>query len=246
MIVVVLVLDEELIGAANRVEDIPVVEVELEGFEAADQVQGQVRHLDEQDPLELYLLLCIHLNERRSEDFNHFAIGDDDPLLIKRVLVHFELVNSCDIRLLQAVCKRQGIVLIEEVDQSALLLLGATLLRAVGLHDADAVLLDEHGELHVRRPDRHLQLRDGEGAEDVLDVGGELGAGDHLLMQVEGETDDRAQSRDQVHLGLKLERLLLRLVATALSALTNLGVKAGQVCARLSLGKSLGLRNDFK
>ena len=185
------------------------------------------------------------MNERRSEDFNHFTIGDDDPLLIKRVLIHFELVNSGDIRLLQAVCKRQGIVLIEEVDQSTLLLLEATLLLAVGLYDADAVLLDEHGELHVRRTDRHLQLRDGKGAEDVLDVGGELGAGDHLLMQVEGQTDDRAQSRDQVHLGLKLERLLLRLFATVLSALTNLGVEAGQMCARLSLGESLGLRDNL-
>ena len=172
-VVVVSILDEVLVGTADGVENVPVVEVELKRVETTDQVQGRVRHLHEQHPLKLNLLLCItcSLDQCCPEHFDHLTIGDDDPLLIKRILVHFQLIHTRDVRLLQAVCQGQCIILVEEVDQRALLRLLGAATWAVGLHDADAVLFDEHSELHVGRANGHLNLLDRERPEDILDVG---------------------------------------------------------------------------
>ena len=102
----IVVLSEELVRAADRVEDVPVVEVELETFKTAGQLQGQIVDFDEQDALKLNLLLCISLDKCGAKHFNHVLVSDNDALLVKSVLVHFELINPSYVRLLEAVGQR--------------------------------------------------------------------------------------------------------------------------------------------
>ena len=63
-------------------------------------------------------------------------------MLVHRVLVHFKLIDIGDIGLSQSISERQAVVLVQEVDRRARSAL-------VSLHDADAVLFNKHGQLHM-------------------------------------------------------------------------------------------------
>ena len=106
----------------------------------------------------------------------------------------------------QSIGERQAVVLVQEVNRRARPAL-------VSLHDADAVLFDEHGQLHVASSIDNLQLSDWESAQDILNVCGETRPHDDLALEVVRQANDRTEPRYQVHLCFEAERLLLLLGA---------------------------------
>ena len=98
-------------------------------------------------------------------------------MLVHRVLVHFKLIDIGDVGLSQSIGERQAVVLVQEVNRRARSAL-------VSLHDADAVLFNKHGQLHVARSIDNLQLGDWESAQDVLNVCGEPRSHDDLALEV--------------------------------------------------------------